>query len=125
VKLTPVLFVDAIEPSLPFWVERLGFEKTAEVPEGDRLAFVILRHGAAEVMLETKAAAIGDVGNHAALDATVSLYIEVDDFAATRPRIEGLPVTMPERVAFYGMREIGVQEPGGHFVTLAAREAGA
>jgi len=27
-KLTPVLFVEAIEPCLPFWTERLGFTKT-------------------------------------------------------------------------------------------------
>ena len=34
-KLTPVLVVDAIEPCLSFWVDRLGFEKTVEVPEGN------------------------------------------------------------------------------------------
>ena len=31
-KLTPVLLVDSIEKSLPFWVDRMAFEKTAEVP---------------------------------------------------------------------------------------------
>src|SRR4029453_8853944 len=40
-KLTPVLFVGEIEPCLEFWT-RLGFERTAEVPEGDRLGFVLL-----------------------------------------------------------------------------------
>jgi len=46
-KITSVLLVDEIEKSLPFWVERMGFEKTVEVPEGDRLSFVILvRDGA-------------------------------------------------------------------------------
>jgi hypothetical protein len=30
-KSTPVLIVDAIEPSLPFWQERLGFVRPAEV----------------------------------------------------------------------------------------------
>jgi len=33
-KLTPILLVKEIEPSLPFWVDRLGFKKTVEVPEG-------------------------------------------------------------------------------------------
>lgn len=48
-KLTPVLAVDEIEPVLPFWIERLGFEKTVEVPQGDRLGFVIpARDGADE-----------------------------------------------------------------------------
>jgi len=41
-KSTPVLFVDRIEPSLAFWEERIGFARTVEVPDGDRLGFVIL-----------------------------------------------------------------------------------
>jgi len=28
---------------------------------------------------------------------------------------------MPERVTFYGMREIGVSEPNGHTVIFAAK----
>jgi len=28
---------------------------------------------------------------------------------------------MPERMTFYGMREIGVREPGGHIAIFAAR----
>jgi hypothetical protein len=31
-KLSPVLIVDAIEPCLPFWTDRLGFAKVVEVP---------------------------------------------------------------------------------------------
>lgn len=27
-KITPVLLVDAIEPLLPFWIDKLGFAKT-------------------------------------------------------------------------------------------------
>jgi hypothetical protein len=52
-KLTPVLMVDAIEPCLPLWVDRLGWNKTVEVPEGDRLGFVILEKDGAEVMYQT------------------------------------------------------------------------
>ena len=49
-KLTPVLMVDAIEPCLPLWVDRLGWTKTAEVPEGDKLGFVILAKDGVEFM---------------------------------------------------------------------------
>src|SRR5712692_1305465 len=51
-KLTPVLIVDAIEPVLPL-SESIGFQRTAEVPHGERLGFVILRSGSAEVMYQT------------------------------------------------------------------------
>ena len=59
-KITAVLLVDEIEKSLPFWVERMGFEKTVEVPEGDRLGFVILVRDGAELMLQTIASARKD-----------------------------------------------------------------
>lgn len=51
-KLTPVLVVDAIEPVMPLW-ESLGFRRTAEVPNGDVLGFVILQSDAAELMYQT------------------------------------------------------------------------
>ncbi len=49
-KLTPVLFVEKIESVLPFWTQHLGFIKTVAVPDGDKLAFVILQQATAEVM---------------------------------------------------------------------------
>ena len=59
-KITPVLVVEEVEPCVKFWVERLGFEKTAEVPDGDKLAFVILQKGGAEVMYQSLASAKKD-----------------------------------------------------------------
>jgi len=53
VKITAVLIVEEIEKSLGFWVDRMGFEKTVEVPEGDRLGFVILTRNGAELMMQT------------------------------------------------------------------------
>jgi hypothetical protein len=60
-KLTPVLFVKEIEPVLPFWVEGLGFTKTAEAPEGDKLGFVILERDGVEVMCQTYASVDKDM----------------------------------------------------------------
>ncbi len=120
-KITPVLYVEAIEPSLPFWIDRLGFEKTMEVPEGDRLGFVILVRQGHEVMLQTIESLKADRGGDLTLGTgSASLFIEVEDFSEFRPRLEGLEVVMPERVAPYGMREIAVREPGGHVVAIAA-----
>ena len=52
-KNTPVLMVDEIEKSLPFWIDRMGFTKTVDVPEGDRLGFAILVKDGAELMLQS------------------------------------------------------------------------
>jgi hypothetical protein len=70
-KITPILFVDAIEPSLEFWVGRLEFETIAEVPEGNRLGFVILKKGDSELMLQTRESIRKDAG--AASQATLSM----------------------------------------------------
>lgn len=123
-KITAVLIVEEIEKSLAFWIDRMGFEKTVEVPEEDRLGFVILARGGAELMLQTISSVRKDEPKLAP-DRLVTkgcgLFVEVDDFEDLRRRLEGYPTVMPERVTFYGMREIGVSEPNGHTVVFAAR----
>ena len=124
-KITAVLIVEEIEKSLPFWVDRMGFAKTVDVPEGDKLGFVILSRDGAELMMQTLASIRKDEPKFAPdgiYTKGAGLFIEVDDFADTRKRLEGYPIVMPERVTFYGMREIGVSEPGGHTVIFAAKE---
>jgi uncharacterized glyoxalase superfamily protein PhnB len=123
-KITANLFVEAIEPSLEFWVERMGFVKTVELPEGDKLGFVILVTGGAELMLQSLASVAKDEPKflpQPGEKASAALFIEVDDFEDLVRRLQGYPITMTERTTFYGMREIGVIEPGGHTVIFAKR----
>ena len=120
-KLTPVLVVDAIEPCLPFWIDRLGFAKTVEVPEGDALGFVILVKDGIEVMYQSRASVEHDVPG--TLDTTARLatclFLEVDDVAAIEQAMRGVEFVVPRRQTFYGMDEIGVREPGGSLVMFA------
>ena len=44
-RITPVLFVSEVEPCVKFWVDRMGFQKTVEVPDGNKLAFAMLQKG--------------------------------------------------------------------------------
>jgi len=120
-KLTPVLFVEKVELVLPFWTQHLGFIKTVEVPDGDKLAFVILQQGTAEVMYQSFASADKDLPAIAAdiRKGPTFLYLEVDDLAAVKAATVAMDVYMPERTTFYGSREIGIKDPAGHFVTFA------
>jgi uncharacterized glyoxalase superfamily protein PhnB len=120
-KLTPVLFVEQIESVLPFWTQHLGFIKTVEVPGGDKLAFVILQQGTAEVMYQSFASVDQDVPAIASdiRKGPTFLYLEVDDLEAVKAAIAGMDVYMPEHTTFYGSREIGVKDPAGHFITFA------
>lgn len=118
-KLTPVLFVERIEPCLPFWVERLGFQKTVEVPEGDALGFVILVRDSIEVMLQTRASVAKDIPALAAEPSRSFLYVEVADFADIKQRLAGADIAIPERKTFYGATEMGVRDPAGNVITFA------
>ncbi len=120
-SLTPVLFVPAIEPCLELWVDRLGFAKVVEVPEGDALGFVILVKGPVSVMYQSYASLEKDVP--ALLDegkaSRTFVYTQVDDLDEIAPKLEGFEVVVPDRTTFYGAREIGIREPGGHVVVFS------
>jgi uncharacterized glyoxalase superfamily protein PhnB len=118
-KLTPVLIVDRIENSLPFWCDRLGFTRQAEVPHGDTLGFVILTSGPVEVMLQSRASVKDDVPALAAESYRSALFIEVADLAPLRTATRGLPTLFEERTTPYGAREIGVRDPEGNAILFA------
>jgi hypothetical protein len=120
-KLTPVLMVEDIESCLPLWIDRLGWTKTVEVPEGDKLGFVILTKDDAELMYQTWASVEKDLGGAVTRSkgTSVGLFVEVSDLDDVEKRLAGVPLVMPRRRTFYGMDEIGVAEAGGHTVIFA------
>jgi len=124
-KLTPDLFVDQVEPCVTFWVERLGFEKTVEVPEGDRLGFVILQKGNVEIMYQSLASAAKDAPTAAAEinGGRTFLFVEVDRLNGVMAAMNGATIVLPERNTFYGAREFGVKDPAGHVVVFAEMNA--
>jgi uncharacterized glyoxalase superfamily protein PhnB len=120
-KITTLIYAPAIEPSLKFWVDQLGFTKTVEVPEGNKLGFVILIKGNAELMIQSTASIEKDNSEMAKFAGPAAcLYIEVNDFDDLLKRLGSAPVVIPVRTTFYGMKEIGVREPGGNIVLFAA-----
>lgn len=120
-KLTPILYVDAIEPCLPFWVDRLGFTKTVEVPHENAIGFVILARDGLELMYQTWASAAADVAGATTRTTgrSAALYIEVENLDQVERALRGAEVVHPRRKAFYGATEIFVREPGGHVIGFA------
>ena len=127
-KLTPVFVVDRIEPCLDFWVGRLGFAKTVEVPEGDSLGFVILSRGSVEIMYQSRESLEKDLPALAAIPRgtglSVGTYIEVSDIDDVLKRLDGWEQVVPKRTTFYGATEFGVREPGGNLVIFAQQTGG-
>ena len=125
-RVTAVLVVERIEPSLALWVDRLGFEKTAEVPEGDHLGFVVLSRDGLEIMYQTRESVRTEIET-ASLPETLlapaasqtTLFCEVPDLDAIRKKLDGLEILLPYRKTFYGSEELWMKEPGGHIVGFA------
>jgi uncharacterized glyoxalase superfamily protein PhnB len=123
-RVTPVIFVDQVEPCLPFWTERLGFTKVAEVPgPDDKPQFALLVRDGIEVMYQTwaslaaesPAAASGPRGH------SIVLFIEVAEIDRVDQALAGLPRVVERHQTFYGMDEFSVREPGGAVVTFAMK----
>ena len=128
-KLTPIIVVDAIEPCLSFWTDRLGFEVTATVPHEDALGFAMMKKGGVELMYQSRASIDADMGasrTHSGLGAeltsgTTTLFIEVEDLESVIDSLGDAEVIVPRRQTFYGMDEIFVRAPCGTLVGFAAR----
>lgn len=118
-KITAVLLADRIEPSIDFWV-KLGFTKTIEVPGDGGLVFVTLNKDSVELMYQTYASVENEPGGHRGFaKGPTFLYVEVESLDQTKQLTEGYEIAMSERTTFYGSKEFGVREPGGHLVTFA------
>lgn len=130
-KATPIITVDAIEPCLPFWTERLGFEITATVPHGEALGFAMLNKGSVELMYQSRASVEADLGvsgaaaGHSDLadrmaGSMTTLFVEVEALDPVVAALEGAEVVVPRRQTFYGMDEIFVLAPCGTLVGFAS-----
>src|SRR6266699_5069394 len=92
-----------------------------EVPEGNKLGFVAFQKGSVEVMYQTYSSVEKGAPPSMSAEARKGptyLYMEVDDLDAELAALKAGKIVMPLRTAFYGMREFGVQDPGGHFITF-------
>src|ERR1700682_2420877 len=121
-QLTPVLIVDAVEPCIKFWTDRLGFEVTNRVPDPDgKLIFASVAKAGIEIMYQTRASVISEQPGSAGelMGHSVSLFITVADLDPVAKAREGAPVLKPRQETFCGTTEIWVREPGGNTVGFA------
>lgn len=122
-RLAPVLVVDAVEPCVTFWVDRLGLALENQVPGPDgKLVFASVKSGNIEIMYQTKASVLSEhpdagaeLNGHSA-----ALFITVKDLDAVENAMAGAPVVKPRHKTFYGSTEFYVKEPGGNTVGFAA-----
>lgn len=126
--LAPVLIVDAVEPAVSFWTDRLGFTKDNEVPGPDgKLMFASVAKDGVEIMYQSRASVIADdpaaaaelTGHSAALFIMVPSLADLDTIER---QTKGAPVVKPRFDTFYGTTEFYIREPGGNVVGFSARK---
>ncbi len=126
--LSPVLIVDAVEPAVTFWTERLGFAKANEVPGPDgKLIFASVKRDGVEIMYQTKASVLADDPSVAAElnGRSAGLFITVPsikDLDTIERLTKGMPVVKARHDTFYGTTEFYIREPGGNIVGFAAHK---
>ena len=119
-KISPNLIVPSIEACLPLWIDRLEFKKTAEVPDGDALGFVILARDDVQVMLQSERSLAADITAAPSGPYRAVLYVSVASLAEVQRALAGYtPTLVAERTTFYGARETVVLDPAGNMIVLA------
>jgi uncharacterized glyoxalase superfamily protein PhnB len=119
-KITTNLYTDDVAACVRFWVDRLHFEKTMEVPEGQNLAFAALKKGNLELMYGSYSSLSRDAGTeHAYQRGTSFLFLEVEDVDSVFTAMAGAAIVSPIHKTPYGATEFTVKDPAGHLITFA------
>ena len=121
-KLTPVLHVRTVKPSVKFWSERFGFKTTIQVPEGNHVGFAAIDNGSVELMYQTYEGMKGDPASplaKAAEQGPSFIFMEVQDINAVVKALEGAEIIQGIHDTPYGAKEVIAKEPGGHFVIFS------
>src|SRR5580693_3893669 len=119
-KITATLYAEEVAACVRFWVGRLHFEKTMEVPDGAEIAFAALQNGSIELMYGSYASLDGDAAiARAYTKGTSFLFIEVEDVDGIFGAMTDAPIVAPIHKTFYGATEFTVKDPAGHLITFA------
>jgi uncharacterized glyoxalase superfamily protein PhnB len=119
-KMTANLYTRDVKACVAFWVDRLQFETTIEVPDGDNLAFAALQSRLIELMYGSYDSLEKDAAVAQAFQCGTSfLFLEVDDVDVVFAALEGAPIVSPLHETFYGSTEFTAKDPTGHLITFA------
>jgi len=136
--LTPNLMTEDVNASIDFYCTRLGFQFIVGVPfgseemvtgdpAGTRLRWAMVQREEASLMFQASDSLAEESPLFSGLtpSASVTFYLEVSDLDALLKGLgERAEMVLPERVTFYGMRELWIRDNNGYVLTLAEKAAG-
>jgi uncharacterized glyoxalase superfamily protein PhnB len=133
--LTPNLMTEDVNASIKFYCERLGFSMQMGMPfdtenpvnefsDNTPLQFAMLDRNGAMLMLQHRRSLSEESSLFADMPiaASATYYLEVESLDELLAGLgEGVETVLPERVTFYGMREMWIRDNNGYIVTLAQK----
>ena len=125
--LCPLIQVFDMPSSLRFYRDVLGFAEVQKSGQGDDVGWTWLRHGGAEVMLNTaydvgERPSVPDAARVAAHADTI-LYVGCEDLEGAYAYLvaHGVKAERP-KVAPYGMKQLYATDPDGYGICFQWRE---
>jgi uncharacterized glyoxalase superfamily protein PhnB len=133
--LTPNLMTDNLNETIQFYCEHLGFEFdmgilcNSEKPLSSftpdiALQWAMLKRDGAMLMLQERSSLAQDCSlfSHIPVAASASFYIEMNNLDAQLSKLgDDVERVVPERITFYGMREVWVRDNNGYVIVLAEK----
>lgn len=120
-RLTPILAVESIEASVPFW-ESIGFAAANPSYTDGKLIFIEFVKDDFQVHYQTIERI--ERNTPAAADSlrgsSAMIYVTVDQLDGVVERLGGAEVVIPRQRTAWGSDEIYVREPGGHIIGFAS-----
>ena len=121
-QLVPLLTVTDIERSVAFYVDRLGFQVREKWEPDGRLSWCWLERDAIAVMLQQHC--FDEDGPAEGRGRGIILYCICEDADALHADLTQRGLTLPPpQVAFYGMKQLYVDDPDGYHLCFESRIA--
>ena len=132
---TPNLMTTNVNASVNFYRDRLGFSLMMGLPFESQqpvealsddipLQFAMLNKDGAMLMIQHQQSLAEEckLFSNLSVAASGTFYLEVNNIdELTVAPGDDIEIVLPERVTFYGMREIWIRDNNGYVITLAQK----
>jgi uncharacterized glyoxalase superfamily protein PhnB len=132
---TPNLMTKDVNATVRFYCDHLGFQLMMGLPfntqtpvetlmEDKPLQYAMLNKDGAMVMFQHQQSLAEEFDQFSAMPvaASATFYLEVEKLDELVANLgDDIDIVLPERITFYGMREIWIRDNNGYVITLAQK----
>ena len=132
---TPNLMTTDVNNTVKFYRDRLGFNLVMGVPfdsetpvtellDNISLQYAMLSKQGAMIMFQHQRSLAKeyDLFSDIPVAASATFYLEVESLDDLKAGLgDDVEIALPERITFYGMRELWIRDNNGYVITLAQK----